>query len=287
MTAHESENGGSGPAPSPRLPLSRTDPGVLAHPESLLRSASVLLAKEAHLPAVYVLHCEILRALGHSADSLRPYNSRRDAEQRHRKLLDCYSKAHKSAQFSSHLTRLRLRLPEWASWTTILLLTVGLTLRYAWAVASRTNWAQQHPEGNWVSRYYPKHDFQGYPLVRYDVGVDYDWGSGAPAQAMARDHWSARWDTCVIVTSDVDLNLRLSADDSARLVVDEMTLLEVVKPGRAEGKVTLRQGTRHVRVDFQEKQGSARIRLEGINFEGTDLYNFERPELDGDTVRCH
>jgi hypothetical protein len=280
----------SHPSSSEDLPhsedASQVQRGALEQVESLLRSASLLLAKGPHLPAVQLLHAEIQRILQPRKLEIpgRPYASRADAENLHRKLLDWSRQRRVASRFD--FFPLRRRLPEWLSWVTVLVVTGGLTLRYAYALASRANWKRQHPEGNWISRYYPRSNFAGSPLVRFDVGVDYDWGKGAPAQAMDRDHWSARWDTCVVVTSDVNLTLQLTADDSAQLIIDDALLLNVPKPGHTSTEVTLRQGIRHLRVDFQEQQGSAKVRLEGLNLDGTNSYTFDRPTLNGDTVRC-
>jgi hypothetical protein len=184
------------------------------------------------------------------------------------------------------LQSLLRRLPQWASWSIVVVIAVGLTLRYAYALMSRSHWQRQHPEGNWISRYYPSTNFKGYPLVRYDTGINYQWGKGAPAQAMDPDHWSARWDTCLIVKENIDLRLLLVADDSATLKVDEVARLEVKKPGQAESSISINQGVHRLRVDFEEERGSAKVRLGGLDFDGTENYEFRRPQLDGDSIRC-
>jgi hypothetical protein len=40
-------------------------------------------------------------------------------------------------------------------------------------------------------------------------------------------------------------------------------------------------------VDFVERQGVASIRLDGLEFAGTEDYGFQRPKLDGERIECN
>lgn len=260
----------------------------LTRAEALLRSASMLLASGSHWEAAQLIHTEIAGLLRVPSPRADAYPSQRAAEEAHERLLrEARTKiAHPLPR--ARYRELRLRLPQWASWAAVITVTAGLTLRYALGVVSRTNWQRQHPEGNWISRYYPAQDFKGNPLVRYDVGIDYNWGKGAPAQAMDRDRWSARWDTCVVVAADLDLSLTLNAVSSGELFVDDAGLIDLSRHGgKRTETILLQRGVRHLRVDFQDMSGRARLSLEGLNFEGTDAYQFRRPILSGDEVRCN
>lgn len=258
-----------------------------SHAEDLFRAASTLLASGLHLHAVLALHRELHRTLGHIDNAGLPgsYSSSVQAEEEHRRLLAEYAQRRAQSKAASRLDLWR-RLPAWASWGLVLVVTAGLSIRYAVAVVERVIWQRQYPEGNWTSRYYTSRRFEGSPLLRYDVGVDYDWGMQPPVETMPRDEWSARWDTCVVVTADVALEVRLVADDSSKLILDEVPLIEIKKPGRKDARVLLRSGLRHLRVDFQEGRRKAEVHLRGLNFDGTDSYHFQRPVLDGAEARC-
>ncbi|HEY4722555.1 MAG TPA: PA14 domain-containing protein, partial [Anaerolineae bacterium] len=52
--------------------------------------------------------------------------------------------------------------------------------------------AQSYPD--WKSEYYSNPSLTGLPtLVRNDVAVGFDWGTGAPASSLPADRFSARW----------------------------------------------------------------------------------------------
>ena len=83
---------------------------------------------------------------------------------------------------------------------------------------------------------------------------------------MARDHWSAKWDTCVVANTEVELKLRLAADDKGKLLLDGVVQLEVRKPGAKKARVKLRRGVQHLQVEFQEGRRGAELRLDGLDF---------------------
>jgi hypothetical protein len=260
--------------------------GAASGPKTLARellgSASTLLARSGYLHAIHVLHVEIARALGE--DPPLEYTSRRKAEAQQRRWEAQLAPLRPEPGLVAWIRELRRRLPSWAPAAGAAFVLAALTARYAYAIHSR-NFSKQHPEGNWVSRYYNASDFAGYPLVRYDTGINYDWGKGGPAQDMGTDLWSAQWDTCLFVKADLDIELRLSADDSGRLFVDGTLALESNRNPSA-AKITLLHGVRHLRLDYQEKGGRARAKLEGLEMGDTDAYRFVRPVFSGADLSC-
>ena len=83
------------------------------------------------------------------------------------------------------------------------------------------------------------------------------------------------------------LKTALRADDAAQLFVDGAPQLQVEPgPGVMTGTVTMKPGVRHVRLDFVERNGSALVRLEGFELEGSDAYSFQRPRVDGLDLTC-
>ncbi|MEO8183084.1 MAG: PA14 domain-containing protein [Deltaproteobacteria bacterium] len=215
------------------------------------------------------------------------YSSLSEARRQHYRLLSEWEALAPGRVPVNLFQDLLRRRPPWFSRAAVAVLLVFLTLRYAWAVTYGKNWARQHPEGNWISRFYKNGTFEGYPLLRYDVGVNVDFGADAPADAMKKDFFSARWDTCLVVTQDVVVPLQLDSDDSSKVFVDDQLQFEVAPgPGHNSASVALRPGLRHVRVEFNERGGMAMVRLSGFEPEGTDAYSFRRPVIEGEELRC-
>jgi hypothetical protein len=245
------------------------------------------LLASGELGAVRLLHGEIHRelALGdtfaHSA-----YASNSEAQEEHRRLSSELGRQRARLQSGRGWKKRWQRFVLWATWVAVIGVGGGLVLRYAYALLNRTRWQHEHPTGVWISRYYRDPDFKEQALSRYDVAINYDWGKGAPAEAMSRDEWSGTWDTCVLASTAVKLKLSLLADDGAKFIVDDVLQLRVRRRVTQSGTVTLQPGVHHLRVEYQERRRVARLRLEGLNFEGTESYQFQRPRVEGDSIRC-
>ena len=112
------------------------------------------------------------------------------------------------------------------------------------------------------------------------------WGKGPPAEAMARDRWSATWDTCIVTPSEVKLKLVLIADDNAKLLVDDVLQLRVLQRVKKSRKVTFAPGVHHLHLEYQESRRAAKLQLRGLDFAGTGEYRFERPRLEGEAIHC-
>ena len=179
-----------------------------------------------------------------------------------------------------------MRLSQWLTWAAVLGIVAGLFLRYGYAVFQRVRWQHQYPDGAWISRDYAKGDFREYLFTRYDVAINYDWGKGAPAEAMDRDHWSATWDTCLIVKTDLSVKLALTADDAGKVVLDDVVQINVKKPTTKRANIQLTPGAHHLQVQYQERRKAAKVRLGGLDDRGTEAYHLQRPRLEGDEVRC-
>lgn len=265
------------------------DPGVAASArvEELLRGAGLLLARGSSLRAVRLLHGAAGRALGTPEPAEAPfeYTTARQAEEEHRRL-SAQSQRRAHSQRGWRLSALRSRLPHWASWALVCLAFGVPVVGYASALVQRVMWQREHPEGRWISRYYESRRFIGAPVVRYDVGIHYDWGTEPVAGAMPRMGWSARWNTCLVVSSRTKLDLRLRARHLAKLFVDEKRVLESRSGKQKKRTVALEPGVHHLRVDFVKTRGKASISLDGLDDAGTENYRLERPVLDGEVLRC-
>jgi hypothetical protein len=253
--------------------------------EELLRAASLLLAGDGSLRAVQALHGAVAGTSPAQTQGAG-YASRAHAEREHRRIIDALRTARTPKARITTLPELIRRGSVWIAWCIVGGIVVALLGRHGLAWTRRWRWQGEHPDGAWISRYYSNVRFEGLPVTRYDDNLNYNFHSGAPAEGMLRDLWSARWDTCVDVKRDIELDLTLLADDRGRLFVDGVQRLDVPRAGKTTGIVPLSVGIHRLRVDFVERWGSARVRLGGIEFSGTEDYSFRRPTLRGDTASC-
>ena len=214
----------------------------------LLGAARVLLQQGGHRDALPLLHAAIQSALGVSpsaAPRLR-YRSQSEAREQHALLLSTWRERSSRREARSAVHLLWSRRPYWFASAMTGVIILLLTLRYLRAI-HHSDWTRQHPEGSWISRFYPTPDFEGYPLVRYDIAVNYNFGLNGAADSMPKDAFSASWDTCVRVDQDVSVSLRLDSDDSSKLSVDGVAQLAVDPgPGSASGQVYLSRGLHHL-----------------------------------------
>jgi hypothetical protein len=260
------------PVPAGRLDVPRA--------EGLLRSASLLLARGRQLDAPHALHVELARELGQAPPAA--YASPRQAEEAHRQLSAELARQRGKSRATSTRQWLARRLPQWAAWASTCAILAFLVLRYGYALYSRWGWQHQHPDGPWISRYYSKRNFQEYQLTRYDVGIDYNWGKGAPAEAMDRDHWSALWDTCLVVKKEKKVPVTLMADDVGKLWIDDTLKITIKTVNTKRATLHLEPGIHHLRVEYQERRRGSKVKLSGLDPNGNEFYSFQRPRLEGE-----
>jgi hypothetical protein len=265
-----------------------TLPPAKERAEELLKAASLLLERGSFLHAVHALHADTEKLLGPTKESPLPeqYDSREQAEGRHEGLLAQLDQAREGSPAGRTLRRLLRRAPTWAAWSIVLVLGVGLLVRSGSSLFTTSQWKNEHADGSWLSRYYRNTRFEGAALLRNDISPSHDFRSRSPAPGVSKDRWSARWDTCLVVTKDTELSLQLASDDGSKVLLDEVVQLELPRPGKKARTISLRPGVRHLGVELVDKGGKAFVRLEGLHLEGTDTYTFRRPELEGEDVRC-
>jgi hypothetical protein len=267
--------------------------GVLDnHPEAVARlfgASQALLSRGPQLDALLVLHRGIARSLAPAELASLPvrYSSLAEAAIHHQRLLAVWRRQVPASSPVEKLRELWHQKPRWSARAAVAAIGLLLMVRYTWLVIAGKNWAQQNPEGNWISRFYGNERFEGFPLVRYDVGVNSDFGPRSPADSMKRDKFSARWDTCIAATKESAVSATLRSDDSSQLFLDEQPQFAVIPgPGQASATLMLSPGLHQLRVDFVEQRGTAMVRLDGFEPDGTEAYSFRRPVFEGDQPRC-
>ena len=131
----------------------------------------------------------------------------------------------------------------------------------------------------WMARYYTNRNFQGEPERTFDHDVNFDWGNDSPMRGIPADQFSVRWDVCLRTDEAQTLDVSLGSDDGSRIFVDGEKLIDNWRMQTQtwhHEHVPLEPGTHHVRVEYFEGGGAARMQLR--------LRSDGRP-LEGELVR--
>ena len=120
--------------------------------------------------------------------------------------------------------------------------------------------------GNGLSvTYYNNMDFTGTTVTGVDPTVDFSWGAGSPAAAIANDTFSARWTGQVQAPVTGTYTFYTQSDDGVRLWVNNQQLVNNwTDHGSTEnsGTIALTAGQRYdIRMEFYENGGDAVARL--------------------------
>jgi len=79
--------------------------------------------------------------------------------------------------------------------------------------------------GGLQGTYFNNVDFTGSTFTRTDATVNFAWGTGAPASAIAADTFSAQWTGTVVPTQSETYTFHTVSDDGVRLWVDGKLLI--------------------------------------------------------------
>jgi uncharacterized protein YraI len=117
----------------------------------------------------------------------------------------------------------------------------------------------------WVAQYYNNPYLQGAPVVvRYENGIDYNWGvGGSPDPAVPFDYFSARW-TVSIPFSAATYRFMVTADDGVRLFIDDLPVInewQIEAPTEYIIDVPLAAGLHSLRLEYFQWTGGAQVKF--------------------------
>jgi hypothetical protein len=125
-------------------------------------------------------------------------------------------------------------------------------------------WEKVESYPDWKGEYWSNRDLSGSPaLVRNDQSIDFQWGPNAAAAGLPADNFSVRW-TRTAQFEGATYRFHVFVDDGVRLWVDGFLIIDAWYDHDAH-EVTadraLVQGPHHLRVQYYEHDGNARIRV--------------------------
>lgn len=116
-----------------------------------------------------------------------------------------------------------------------------------------------------LGEYFDNIDLTNRFLFRTDATVDFDWGTGAPANGMGNNTFSVRWTGQVEPLFSETYTFRTRSDDGIRLWVDDNLIINQWNDHSATfhtGSIALEAGILYdIRIEFYENGGDAVAQL--------------------------
>jgi PKD repeat protein len=151
-------------------------------------------------------------------------------------------------------------------------------------------WERLDHYPDWKARYYNNRRLEGNPvLVRNDVAINFDWGTGSPGAGVPADNFSARWSRSVNFSAGT-YRFYARVDDGVRLWIDGALVIDQwhdAAPTTYTADVNLSDGSHNVRMEYYERSGGA---LAQLAWERLDHYPdwkaeyYDNRKLEGDPV---
>jgi len=117
---------------------------------------------------------------------------------------------------------------------------------------------------NWRGAYFTNPNLTGAPTVlRNDVDINFDWGTGSPASGIPADNFSVRWSQ-VIFFNEGTYTFFARVDDGVRIYVDSILVVNAWQDGslrEVSGDVDLTAGDHLVWVEYYERIDNAAIQV--------------------------
>jgi hypothetical protein len=120
---------------------------------------------------------------------------------------------------------------------------------------------------DWRGEYFANPTLGGAPsLVRNDVSVDFDWGSGSPGEGLPADGFSVRW-TRYQYFSQGNYHFSLTVDDGVRFWIDGRLVVDAWQdslPTTYEFDRFLSEGEHGLHLEYYEGVGGAIMQLRWV-----------------------
>ncbi len=117
---------------------------------------------------------------------------------------------------------------------------------------------------DWRGEYYANPDLLGAPvLVRNDVDVNFNWGTGSPDPSVPNDNFSVRW-TRTLDFQNGMYRFSLRSDDGARVFIDDNLIIDEWHAAGAAPPIytvnaNLAAGQHTLRIEYYEAYGDAYV----------------------------
>jgi PKD repeat protein len=133
-------------------------------------------------------------------------------------------------------------------------------------------WERLENYPDWKAEYYNNPHLSGAPvLVRNDVSVSFDWGTGSPGPGLPVDNFSARWSRSLNFPAGA-YRFYVRVDDGVRLWIDGNLVIDQWHDGAPttySADINLNDGMHSLRMEYYERSGSA---LAQLAWERSDYY---------------
>ena len=126
-------------------------------------------------------------------------------------------------------------------------------------------WERTADAREWNGEYWANQDLAGTPLlVRNEWAVEFDWGQSSPSEEIPNDGFSARWRRVANLERGT-YRFSVLVDDGVRLWVDDQLVIDAWSDHGGERLTAdhaLVGGAHHIRVEYYERAGVARISVD-------------------------
>lgn len=98
--------------------------------------------------------------------------------------------------------------------------TGGAVAQFSWGLAGSVN------TSGWLGQYFNNQDLVGQPsVVRSDAAINFDWGTGRPADGINVDNFSVRWTRTLNLNPGI-YRFTTTTDDGVRLWVNNQLIID-------------------------------------------------------------
>jgi len=122
------------------------------------------------------------------------------------------------------------------------------------------------PQTGLQGEYFRSWQFTGTTVTRIDNQIDFNWGSGGPAEVNKNDDFGIRWTGQVIPRYSETYTFHTLANDGVRLWVNDQLIIDAWRSSSSDqqnqGTITLQAGQSYsIRLDYFDTEQAARVSL--------------------------